>query len=500
MGDKILRNYRKYLRWSTFSNKLVIFVLGVIVGCILSFIVINIPKDFLKSKQVLELAIDEPEFDPFAQFKIPLNDRINAKIRYYLRPGRKADLADGYKRSGRYLPMIKAIFEEYNLPQVLVYLPILESGFLPNRKSRAGAVGLWQIMAATAFDYGLKFNRWIDERRDPEKSTIVAAEYLQFLYDKFGDWNLALAAYNGGYPKIRRAMKREKASNFWKLRRIPRETYNFVPNFWAILHILADPDKYGVKLPRRDEPLDYETIDIEATFSIEQIAKLANVTPKVIKRFNPALTGNIAPSGKYSIRVPAGVKEHFLKRYKESPPDRVEITYTTYRVKKGDTLYEIAKTFGTTVNAIKADNNLRSTRWIKIGMLLRIALFTVNERSGIDINVNDLPNTSDSNKVKLVYKVQRGGLSVNTLARYYSVTVDEVKSWNRWLRTEKLQIGQEVDIYKSTDNISMHKTRRGDSLWRLARRYNTTVGNLRRWNQIRGSKIYPGQSIIVKLE
>ncbi|MBL7093547.1 LysM peptidoglycan-binding domain-containing protein [candidate division KSB1 bacterium] len=493
--------FPKSLNYLKIPKYLIIFISGMLIGSILTYIAIQIPRDIETAKQDTSITIEKPEFDPFAKFDIPHKNRIESKIRYYIRPGRKLDLVEKYKRSGRYLPMIKAIFEEYNLPQVLVFLPILESGFLPESRSRAGAVGLWQLMPATASDYGLKYSRWIDERRDPEKSTIVAAEMLRFLYDEFGNWELALAAYNSGYNKIKRAIRREKISNYWELKRIPRETRNFVPNFYAILHLLADPKQYGLKLPEISDPIDYETIDLEATFSLEQIAKLANVSTGVIKRFNPALINNIAPSGKYTLKVPIGVKEHFLEQYKENPPERIEFTYTTYRVRKGDTLYRIARKFGTTIKALKAENNLRSIRWIKVGQLLRVASVSVLEESEEDVDVESGYSTTPSkkNQVKFVYKVKRDSISIKTLARYYSVTIDEIKKFNPWLQKESLQKGAEVVIYKPANNITMHKIRRGDSLWRLARKYNTSVANLKRWNRLYGSRIYPGQRLIVKV-
>ena len=495
------KNNHKFLNNFKIPNKAIIFILGMLFGGILTYAAFNMDWDFAARKQESSIAIIKSEFDPFEKFDIPLNERINKKIEFYLHPGRKADLIKSYKRSGQYLPMIRAIFEEYDLPQVLVFLPILESGFFPDSRSRAGATGLWQLMPSTASDYGLKYNRWIDERRDPEKSTIVAAEMLRFLYDEFKDWDLVLAAYNCGYNKIKRVMRREKTTNYWELKRIPKETYNFVAKFYAILHLFANPKKYGIKASDLSQPLDYETIDLEATFSLDQIARLANVSPGVIKKYNPALIGNIAPSGKYTIRVPVGVKEHFLEQYKIQPPERIEFTYTTYRVRKGDALSKIARKFGTTVKAIKAENNLRSSRWIKVGQLLRVSSVTVVEESTGDLvnESNDSPAASGMNQVKFVHKVERDGLSINTLARYYAVSIDELKTSNPWLQTDRLQKGEEVVIYKPANKVTTHKTRRGDSLWKLARRHHTSVANLKRWNRLRSSRIHPGQRLIVKL-
>ncbi|MFQ5676720.1 MAG: LysM peptidoglycan-binding domain-containing protein, partial [bacterium] len=373
---------------------------------------------------------------------------------------------------------------------------------LPNSRSEVGAVGMWQLMPATARDYGLKINRWIDERRDPEKSTVVAAEFLQFLFSKLGNWDLVLAAYNCGYPKLRRIMRREQTSNYWELRHLPRETYNFVPKFYAVLHIFAAPENHGIVLPERVEPVSYETIDIEATFSLDQIARLANVSPAVIKAFNPALTADIAPSGKYSIRVPLGVKEHFMKQFENNPPDQVEITYTTYRVRRGDTLAKIAKKFRTTVHAIQADNNLRSSRWINTGMKLQIATVDVVKDTMSEDSIREIEEdrSDSSDRLRFSYRVERQGLSLGVLARYYRVSRDEIIRWNPDIDGKTLRKGQRLTILKPKENVTYHRIRRGDSLWRLARRNATSVSSLRRWNQIRGSRIYPGDMLIVVLK
>ncbi|MBN1996629.1 LysM peptidoglycan-binding domain-containing protein [candidate division KSB1 bacterium] len=496
------REFIKHLYFK--MQKLIIFLSGMLIGCVFTYIAMIVPWDLLTLEKGSNIAVVTPEIDPFENFDIPINDRITAKIRNYLHPGKKMDLVQRYKRSGRYMPMISTIFDDYNLPQFLTFLPLLESGFIPESGSRAGATGLWQLMPATASEYGLKYNRWIDERRDPEKSTIAAAEFLRFLYGEFQNWDLALAAYNCGTSKIKRAMRLERTSNYWDLESLSKETLNFVPRFYAILHILANPKEYDLNLPEMFVPMDYENIELEATFSLEQIAALANVSPKVIKNYNPALIDNIAPSGKYIIRVPVGVKEHFLEQYKINPPEQIEFTYTTYRVRKGDSLYKIAKKFGTTINAIKTENNLGSTRWIRIGQLLRIATVTVVEESQ-KTTTDNLTVSGDStqslkmNQIKFEYTVERDFFSINILAQYYAVTIEDLQAANPWLQTDRLQKGDKVVIYKPANKITMHKTQRGDSLWQLARRYHTTVANLKRWNQLQNSRIHPGQRLIVKL-
>ncbi len=485
------------------TNRFALFIFGTLIGSLLTIGLTRYPLDLASFLPAAGEERQKVELDfKFSPIELPENARIQARRKSFLKPGARVDLLKSYERSGQYLSMISAILEEYSLPNHLVCLPILESRYLTQSRSSAGAVGLWQLMPGTASEFGLKYNRWVDERRDPEKSTIVAAEYLRYLYDRFGNWDLALAAYNCGPAQLKRVMRREKTNDFWQLRRLPRETRNFVPNFYAILDILINHEKYGIRLPDLNKPVDYETIDIKATFSVDQIARLANVSPAIIKKFNPALLGNLAPSGTYPIRVPMGVKDQFLEQYEKNPLDRVEITYASHKVRRGDTLVKIANRYGTTVHAIMADNNLRSARWIKAGMKLRIAQVTVTKASVPDsalVAIAAQDNASEKDKLKFVYRVERDGLSLKTLQRYYAVSSEEIIAWNPGLQPDNLQQGDELRIFKSLKNVGLHRTRRGDSLWKLARRYSTTVGSLKRWNQLRGSRIYPGRNLIVSL-
>ncbi len=499
----ILENWMTKLR-SMLSARVSLFAMGLLAGSALTLLLpylstekveVNWPDD--ETGQAPVIRPDRPTID------LPTNARIEARIRYYLQAGRRRDLLSSYRRSGRYMSIIAAILEEYNMPQSLAYLPVLESRFLPHGRSRRGAVGLWQLMPGTASDYGLKYNRWIDERFDPEKATVVAVEYLKYLQDTFGNWELALAAYNCGPAQLKRIIRRNQTDDFWKLKGLPRETYNFVPNFYAILHILTDHEKYGVTLPALHDPLDYETIEISSTFSIDQIAQLAKVPPKIIRKLNPALLADIAPGGAYSIRVPLGIKEQFLEQHKRNQFDEVEITYTTHKIRRGETLWKIAARYGTTVQAIMADNHLRSSRWIKAGSKLRITSVNVRETAPPDSTVRQFvarDTPPEAGKVRIAYRVEKDGLALETVAGYFSVSSAQIKEWNPWLQSDGLQNGAELDIIKSVDGMVLHKTRRGDSLWEIARRHHTTVSSLKRWNQLASSRIYPGSNLIVALK
>ncbi len=443
------------------------------------------------------------QLPPSAQLPLPMNDRIEARIKFFLRPVMKKELLDSYRRSGRYIKMIESALAEYSLPRQLAYLPILESSFLPHRRSRAGAVGLWQIMPAMASEYGLKRNQWFDERRDPKKSTLAAIEYLRFLFDHFKNWDFALASYNYGYSKIGRAIRREKCENYWQLRHIPRETYNFVPGFYAISHILSQPEKYGVKLPQPFAPYAIDTVAISGSVAISEIARLAGMTTRDLNVLNPALTGTVIPRGRFVLSLPKAEKTTFLKRYKENPPLRFTIVTQFYKVKRGDNLYKIAKTFGTTINKIKADNRLRSTRWIHAGRVLKIQTM---EKLAPDSTASDLIDAgveiedSVPVKLRLTYQAEREGIALETIARYYSVTSDEIRLWNTWLEGERLAKGDEIIILKEEDRVEIYTTKRGDSLWDISKKYGAPVYQLKRWNQLKSSRIYPGAQLFVRLK
>ncbi len=477
------------------------FLLGLCAGALLTLAILEtdtIIRAF-RSSDSEETPVEQTTPD----LVLHTNPRINARIKYYLRASHKADLLSSYKRAGLYMPMIRAIFEEYNLPPSLIYLPLLESRFIPTRRSHAGAVGLWQLMPATATQLGLKRNRWLDERRDPEKSTIVAAEYLSYLHGKLRNWDLALAAYNCGLGRLRRAMRRDQTVDFWKLKSLPRETRLFVPSFYAMLHLLRNTEANGVSLPEPDKPLDYESIELETTFSIKQLGALTGISEKLIRQYNPALLGSIAPQGTYSLRVPEGFKETFTKNLQNGHAEQIELTYATHVIRRGETLAKIAHRYGTTVSAIMADNNLRSSRWIKAGKKLRIASVTINRVESEKTAAKEIAITEETvteNKVRFVYKVEREGLSIAVLARYYAVQEDELRGWNPALQSDKLKAGAELSIYKSAKDVAFHRTRRGDSLWKLAKKYGTSIRNLKRWNQLSDSRIYPGSELIVSLD
>jgi membrane-bound lytic murein transglycosylase D len=282
------------------------------------------------------------------------------------------------ERSGRYVPMISAKLEERGMPQDLIYLAMIESGFNPKAYSPANASGLWQFIAETGRRYGLDVNRAVDERNDPEKATDAALTYLTELHDRFGSWYLAAAAYNTGENRVGRIMREETGSEkgtehayyeIWE--RLPRETRDYVPLMVAAARIAKEPQKYGFGDVELQAPLAYEEVVVDPATPLSAIAKAAGVEVQDVKSLNPQLKLSRTRNDMRSvIRVPPGTRTAFLVNW---PTVREQKTFAvqTYRIRRGDSLLGIARRHGVTVQAIKDANSLRGSRIIA-GKTLKI--------------------------------------------------------------------------------------------------------------------------------
>lgn len=274
-------------------------------------------------------------------------------------------------RSGRYKELMQGILKSKNLPEEIVFLSLIESGFNPHAYSRARAVGPWQFIAGTAKKYGLVIDWWRDERRDPVKSTMAAADYLADLYSMFNSWDLAMAAYNAGEGRIQRAMNRTKSDDYWSLlktRHIKRETKNYVPKFIAASLIAYNPEEYGFNDIEYHEPLDYVEVQVESPLDLEVAAKCAGITYKEIKELNPELRRWCTPPNLpvYSLKIPTDKKDMFLENLAMlSEEERFPLE--SYTVKKGDTISKIAKKTGITQKAIMILNSFKKSALLKPG-------------------------------------------------------------------------------------------------------------------------------------
>jgi len=274
-------------------------------------------------------------------------------------------------RSGRYMEMMKEILKGENIPEEIVFIPLIESGFNPYACSPARAVGYWQFIASTAKKYGLKINWWMDERRDPVKSTVAAANYFKDLYEMFGSWNLAMAAYNAGEGKILKAINKTNSDDYWSLldtKYIRSETKDYVPKFIAASMIANSPEDFGFQELEYHSPLNYDEVAIQSPLDLQVVADCAETTLSVIKELNPELRRWCTPPdvSEYTLRVPGGKKDVFLENLSLVPQEK-RFSIDTYTVKKGDTFKTISKRTGVPVQVVLDLNSMEKIMPLKDG-------------------------------------------------------------------------------------------------------------------------------------
>jgi membrane-bound lytic murein transglycosylase D len=285
-----------------------------------------------------------------------LNDAVIRYIQYFTTRGRN-DFIDGYRRAGRYRAMADQIFTQVGVPEDLLYLAQLESGFDPKLTSSAGARGMWQFMPARADDYDLKRTHWVDERENPELATRAAAEHLRDLHAEFGDWYLAMAAYNTGPGVILNAVARTGYANFWKLSElgaIPKGVRNYVPVILAIALIAKNPAQYGFTDLQVDAPLAVDRIALSHPVDIRLAAECARITLADVQHLNPSLLHYEAPAG-FTLKLPQGTEKAFQKALATVPAaDR--ITWRVHWVKAGETWAQIARRYHVSLDRLEAAN------------------------------------------------------------------------------------------------------------------------------------------------
>ncbi len=488
-------------------------------------------------------------------FKLEVNRYVEQFIEYFTGAGRRT-MERWLSRSGKYFPMMADIFKEEGVPQQLIFLSMMESGLNPNSRSWAKAVGLWQFMPGTARLYDLRINFYLDERRDPEASTRAAARHLRDLYNSLGDWYLALAAYNSGEGNVRRAMRRANSSNFWKIRRfIPRETRNYVPQYIAATIIGANPEKFGFTDIRYEKPYKTKKYFVEEAIDLSVIAKCAGVSLSFVKELNPALIQHCTPPkgyGGYYLRVPALTYDAFVQNIQNVPED-AKIQYIYHVVKRGETLSGIAYKYKIKTSTLAKFNHISVNSRIYPGVRLKVPVsgkiendfeLSVNElpavdetrhyedESPYDLEINETEGNIDyskfsvlnnneiipEGKVPVKYTIKRYDNLVD-LATIFNVRVSDIRNWNNLPYTKSIRIGQQIkvyvdsskaDFYASIDSKSRneklrilyknsggmwvrHKIRNGETLSTIAMKYGVKVSQIKKWNNIRGNRIYAGK-------
>lgn len=307
------------------------------------------------------------------------------------------------ERSAKYIEIMQDILSERGLPEELVFLPIIESGFNMNAYSRASAVGPWQFISGTAKRYGLIIDWWRDERKDPVKSTEAAASYLKDLYKMFGAWHLALAAYNAGEGRIMRALRKTGSDDYWdllKTKQIHNETKEYVPRYIAAAKIARTPDSYGFENLEYHPPLEFDEVVITEPLDIEIIALAAETTPQTIKELNPELRRWCTPLNvkEYTLRIPLGSKELFFENLETIPADE-KISFDYYTVKKGDTLKKVSINTGYPLSVILALNSLQGIETLTPGEKLKLP-----PKDKFALDMTDIREKGKSIAKKAAYK------------------------------------------------------------------------------------------------
>jgi membrane-bound lytic murein transglycosylase D len=358
--------------------------------------------------------------------------------------GEKAWFLEAYRRSGLYKDMITAELRGAGLPEQLVWVPMIESWFRVRALSTARALGMWQFISSTGYRYGLKRDKYVDERMDPVKATKAAVQYLGDLHAIFGDWTTALAAYNCGEGYVQRVIQAQRIDyldNFWDLfNSLPWQTARYVPRFIASLMIISNPAKYGFELPTPDPPLNFETIRVNTPVKLAGLAQNLGLDPLLLTILNPELRFDSTPNYEYELRVPEGYGEKCLACVatlpQYVPPD---VITDRYRVLRGDTLGAIARKFRTSVDTLIRLNGLKSRTIIRESQVLRIPV------SGQPPNPSSAASSPAAKPGDKVVYVVKAGDTLFTLSKMFGTTVEKIKADNK-LTSDELPVGRKLTI------------------------------------------------------
>ncbi len=392
------------------------------------------------------------------KFDIPIvvTKEVLKFLDYYQGRGRR-HMEASLIRSGKYLPLFRKIFEKEGVPLDLVYMAHVESLFKPQAYSRARALGIWQFMKGTALLYGLKTGWWLDERLDFHKSTVSAALYLKDLYEEFGSWDLALAAYNGGPGRISRVIRRYGEMDYWtmaKRRLLVRETRNYVPSILAAIIISRNPEHYGFKVEPAP-PLEFETVALDYQVDLAVIAESLDVPLARIAELNPELQRGVTPfeAAGYRLKVPPGSGDLLTQQLAKIPPEK-RLRLTHHSVRQGETLSHISARYGVSIAAIAEMNHIRNINRLRLGQDLIIPLSSSRVARAEGMRQN--PPKSGR------YTVQQGD-SLYRIARLYGIALKDLFRWNDIQPGELIHPGQEIRLSAGTSSAPRANTSGGEN-------------------------------------
>ena len=446
-----------------------------------------------------------------------MTDQVAGFINYFSSRGR-GTLERALARSGRYEEMIRRVLREQGVPQELIYLAQAESGFHPLAVSRAGARGMWQFMGSRAKGYGLERSWWVDDRQDPEKATRAAAHHLKDLYNQFGDWYLAMAAYNSGPGTVQSAVKRTGYADFWQLYNrnvLPKETRNYVPIIVAVTIMAKNPAQYGLDSVVKDNPVPYDTVKIDYPIDLRLAAECVDVTTEDLLDLNPSLLRLTTPKDReFDLHLPAGTVDKFQAAVASIPTDK-RVWWRYHKVQGSETLASIARTYRTTPKAIAEANDLSDDDLAPEARLI------------IPIAAGKQSDTSTYAHATTRYKVRKGD-TVESVAENFGVSAKMIRGWNhikgsslagrkvlylhlpvtrsagetqvasKRSRKSKHRAGTQIATSStgSSSGVVRHKVKPGETLFSIASSYNTTVTAIRHDNRDVAT-LRPGMVLVV---
>lgn len=498
-----------------------------------------------------------PENVTFENTSVPLvqNQQVSRHLMYYTM--RRPEVMDRWlERSEKYFPMMIEIFEEEGVPTELIHLSMIESGLVPIARSWAAAVGMWQFIRATGAMYGLEVNWWIDERRDPVKSTRAAARHLKDLHNIWGDWHLALANYNISPRGLRRAINAAGGvEDYWAAYPyLPRETRGYVPGYIAATMIAMNPEQFGFQREYGGEAWSYDVVEVAGLMPLDKLAEAAGISTQVLKEYNPELLRWATPPGdSYPLKIPSGIRDDFLAAYEEIPQEERSQDVAMHTVSSGENLGQIARRYGTSVNALFSTNeNLSATIHpgqtivvpIQGGSMERIAADRPSNSPTATTATRQQAQQSQaqapSNTTAVTYSVKSGD-TIGHIAEWYDVRSWQIRAWNgigNVIRAgQSLTIhvpNNRADFYRQIDQLTFNQkeelqrrqrqgeniynrtlvaasgstssggetvtytVQRNDTLTHIARSFGVSVADIQRLNDLRGTRIYAGQTLEIR--